>query len=104
MQMSKLMSVLSHHIGKGNGISAKDLAERMSLTPRQLRKLITETIEQQNIAICGTPRDGYYVAATGDELIETIEFHDQRAKHELKKCSVLRRMLGELFGQTHLPT
>lgn len=104
MQTAILMTVLSHHIGKGNGISAKDLAERMGLSPRQLRKLITETIETENIAICGTPRDGYYIAANGDELIETIEFHDQRAKHELKKCGVLRRMLGELFGQTHLPT
>ena len=104
MQIAKLMTVLSHHIGKGNGISAKNLAERMELAPRQLRKLITETIEKENVAICGTPRDGYYIAANGNELIETIEFHDQRAKHELKKCGVLRRMLGELFGQTHLPT
>jgi len=101
----QLISALAGHIGKGNGVSAKALAARLGFdNTRSLRKLITQTIEADGVAICGTPRDGYYVAANAEELLETIEFHDHRAKHELKKAGSLRRMLGDLFGQAHLPT
>lgn len=101
---SQLLTTLSAHVGKGNGISAKILAERLGMdNTRPLRKLITEVIENENVAICGTPRDGYYIAATAEELLETIEFHDHRAKHELAKAGRLRRMLGDLFGQLHVP-
>lgn len=102
---NQLITVLSNHIGKGNGISAKELATRLGMDEtRPLRKLISQAIEHDNVAICGTPRDGYYIASTGEELIETIEWHDHRAKHELNKSSRLRKMLGDLFGQIHLPT
>ena len=101
---NQLHSALAGHTGKGNGISAKVLAARLGLgDTRQLRKLVTQAIEEDGIAICGTPRDGYYIAATAEELVETIEFHDHRAKHELKKAGRLRGMLGELFGQTSIP-
>lgn len=102
---NQLITALSGHIGKGNGVSAEALTIRLGLTnSRQLRKLISDAIEADNVAICGTPRDGYYIAATASELLETIEFHDHRAKHELAKAGRLRRMLGDLFGQMHVPT
>lgn len=102
---NQLLTALAGHIGKGNGISAKALATRLGFdNTRSLRKLISCAIETDGAAICGTPRDGYYIAATAEELLETIEFHDHRAKHELKKAGSLRRMLGDLFGQIHLPT
>lgn len=102
---SQLITILSHHIGKGNGISAKALAGHLGLDDtRPLRKLISQAISDDNVAICGTPKDGYYIAATAEELVETIEFHDHRAKHELAKAGRLRRMLGDLFGQLHVPT
>lgn len=101
---NQLIAALTGHTGKGNGISAKVLAARLGLgDTRQLRKLVTQAIEEDGIAICGTPKDGYYIAATAEELVETIEFHDHRAKHELKKAGRLRRMLGDLFGQTSIP-
>lgn len=101
---NQVITALTGHIGKGNGVSAKVLSARLGVDARQLRKLISQAIEEHGIAICGMPRDGYYVAATPEELLETIEFHDHRAKHELKKAGSLRRMLGDLFGQAHLPT
>lgn len=101
---NQLLAALSHHRGKGNGISAKALAARLGMgETRPLRKLITQAIEDDGIAICGTPKDGYYIAATAEELVETIEFHDHRAKHELKKAGRLRRMLSDLYGQTSIP-
>lgn len=101
---NQLRTALAGHTGKGNGISSKALAARLGLgDTRYLRKLITQAIEADGVAICGTPRDGYYIAATAEELVETIEFHDHRAKHELKKAGRLRGMLGDLFGQTSIP-
>lgn len=101
---NQLIAALSGHVGKGNGISAKVLAARLDMDDtRPLRKLISQAIEADGVAICGTPRDGCYLAATAEELVETIEFHDHRAKHELKKAGRLRRMLGDLFGQTSIP-
>lgn len=101
---NQLITALSSHIGKGNGISAKALAHKLGIDTRQLRKLISQAVFADSVAICGTPRDGYFIAASGDELIETIEWHDHRAKHELKKSSCMRKLLGDLFGQQHLPT
>jgi hypothetical protein len=102
---NQLLTALAGHIGKGNGVSAKVLAARLGFEDtRPLRKLISQAIETDRVAICGTPRDGYYIAANAEELLETIEFHDHRAKHELAKAGQLRRMLGDLFGQMHVPT
>lgn len=100
----QLITVLSRHIGRGNGISGKALAEALGIEGRYLRTMITEAIEQEQIAICGHPSTGYFIAANAQELIETIDFHDNRAKHELNKKARLSKMLAELFGQEHLPT
>jgi DNA-binding MarR family transcriptional regulator len=101
---SQLITVLSRHIGRGNGISGKDLADALGVEQRHLRTMITTAIEEGQIAICGHPTTGYFIAATAQELIETIEFHDNRAKHELNKKARLSKMLADLFGQEHLPT
>lgn len=102
--INELVAVLSRHIGRDNGISGKALAAALGIETRHLRKLVTEAIEDGQIAICGHPSTGYFVAASAEELIETIEFHDHRAKHELKKKGRLAKMLGDLYGQIYLPT
>lgn len=101
---SQLVSILSRHIGRGNGISGKALAGVLGIETRRLRKLVTDAIEEEGIAICGHPSTGYFIASSAEELIETIEFHDHRAKHELKKKGRLTKMLADLYGQTYLPT
>ncbi len=46
---NQLHSALAGHTGKGNGISAKVLAARLGLgDTRQLRKLVTQAIEDAN--------------------------------------------------------
>ena len=45
------------------------------------------------------------MAATEEELIETIDWHTRRAKHELAKASALsKHPLREIAGQLKLPT
>jgi biotin operon repressor len=100
----QLLFVLSHHIGKGNGIGVKQLAERFGVPERQVRKLIS-ALRDRGQAICGTPQHGYYIASDAEELQETCEFLRSRAMHSLGLESKLRKIpLADLIGQLHLPT
>lgn len=99
-----LLSALTNHIGKGRGIAAAHIAGRLDIPPRNVRALVTE-LREDGIAICGTPRDGYYIAETAEELEETCQFLRQRALHSLTLESRLRKIpLADLLGQLHLPT
>lgn len=101
---SQLLTLLSRHIGKGNGVSVKRLAQELDLHPRQVRFLVT-ALREDGHAVCGTPADGYYIAATPEELQHTCEFLRSRAMHSLTLESRLRKIpLVDLLGQLHLPT
>lgn len=101
---NQLLAVLAHHIGKGNGIGVKQLAFALGATPRHVRKLVSELRESAH-AVCGTPTDGYYIAATAEELQHTCDFLRSRAMHSLTLESRLKKIpLADLIGQLHLPT
>lgn len=99
-----VLTVLARHIGRGNGISVKQLEQQTDLPARTIRTHITDLRDDGN-AICGTPADGYYIAATAEELEATCEFLRSRAMHSLGLESKLRRIpLPDLLGQLHVPT
>lgn len=99
-----LLNVMSRHIGRGHGIGVCDLALQLDVPERQVRSLITE-LRHDGVAICGTPKDGYYIAKDADELEETCNFLRRRALHSLSLESCLRKMpLADLVGQLHLRT
>lgn len=100
--VTKLLNQLSHHQGRANGISADRLAEQLHMSPRQLRKRISEAREN-GFAICGKPSSGYFVPVTADELQETCEFLEHRAMHSLRKLSRMKKVaLPTLLGQLML--
>lgn len=100
---TQLLNELSSHQGKACGISAKDLAARLGITPRKLRKLISEARDQDGQAICGRPGTGYYMAATPEELQESCAFLEHRALHSLRLLSRMRKVsLPDLLGQLKL--
>lgn len=100
----KLLNLLCRHIGKRNGLGVGVLGDWVGVLPRQVRLMVTE-LRQDGIAVCGTPRDGYYIAASAEELEETCRFLRQRALHSLTLESTLRKMpLADLLGQMHLRT
>lgn len=101
---TQLQTLLSHHIGRENGIPAEYIARLVDLPARQVRHLVTE-LRMDGIAVCGTPRDGYYIAASGEELEATCQFLRSRAMHSLVLESRLRNVpLPDLIGQMKLPT
>ena len=101
---SQLLSMLSRHIGKDKGIGVERLAVFMGSSPRHVRKLVSE-LRESGHAVCGTPADGYYIAATAEELQHTCDFLRSRAMHSLTLESRLKKIpLADLIGQLHLPT
>lgn len=94
----------THHTGKGKGISAWELAARLHMSERLVRALVS-TARMGGLPISATPSTGYYVAATGDELQESIDFLRSRAMNSLVLARQLRRIpMPALQGQQTLPT
>lgn len=101
---ANLLTVLSRHIGSGNGIAMRQLQMQIGVTPRMIRKHISE-LRDDGHAVCGTPKEGYFIAETAAELQHTCEFLRSRAMHSLSLESKLRKIpLSDLLGQLHLPT
>lgn len=99
---TNLLNALSAHQGRLQGITAKQLAERLAVPPRRLRKLISEAREE-GFAICGTPSDGYFIPVTPEELQESCRFLINRAMHSLRKASRMQKVaLPALLGQLAL--
>jgi len=100
----QLVTLLSRHIGKGNGSGVKDIARQLGANERHVRTMVSD-LRDEGLAVCGTPRHGYYIAATPEELEETCTFLRRRAMHSLGLESRLRRIpLPDLLGQLHVPT
>ena len=99
-----LFSLLTHRVGVQYGTSVQTLADLMRCTPREVRKLVSE-LRMDGIAVCGTPKTGYYIAATPEELEVTCQFLRNRAMHSLQLESRLRNIpMPDLLGQLHVPT
>ncbi len=99
-----VLSVLSRHIGRGNGIGGKQLALDAGVEERRVRKLVSE-LRRDGHAVCAHPKTGYFIAETADELDTTCEFLTSRSMHGLVDASYLKKIpLPDLLGQLHLPT
>lgn len=90
--------------GAARGVTARRLCARLNCQERHVRTLITE-LREDGVAVCGTPRDGYYIAAVASELEDTCKFLRGRAMKSLQLEARLRRVpLPELLGQLRLET
>jgi biotin operon repressor len=94
----------SGNLGANNGITARRLSARMSCPERHVRTLVTQ-LREDGIAVCGKPRDGYYIACNAREVEDTCKFLRGRAMQSLHLEARLRRVpLPELIGQLRLET
>lgn len=99
---SDLQTILARHIGREKGISAQLLAALLDVEVRNVRKLVSG-LREDGVAVCGHPTTGYYIAATPEELEETLGFLRSRAMHSLVLESRLRNLpLVELLGQLRI--
>ena len=99
-----LLQLLAGHIGRGNGAGVAQLAAGLQMSEREVRKLVV-ALRLDGVAVCGTPKSGYFIAATAEEMQETIEFLKHRALHTLTLASCMSKVpLPDLLGQLHVPT
>lgn len=102
MNANQVLNALATHQGRDQGVSAKDLAARLGVPPRHLRKFISE-LREQGLAICGRPHTGYFMAVTPEDLQESCSFLEHRAIHSLRLLSRMKKVsLPDLLGQLRL--
>lgn len=105
---NNVLSVLVLHIGKGKGISVRDLAYACTgqcahaSEERAVRQIITE-LRMDGHHICAHPSDGYFIAATAEELNETCKFLVDRSMTGLTQVSRMKKIaLPDFYGQFQL--
>jgi biotin operon repressor len=99
MNTTHLLNALARHQGAANGVRADQLAQRMGISERRLRTLITRARES-GVAVCGKPNTGYFMPTTADELRQTCAFLESRAMCSLRSLSRMRNIaLPVLMGQ-----
>lgn len=75
--------------GAANGQSVETLAFLLDTTPRAVRKLAEELIDE-GTPVCAHPTTGYYIAQTWEEVEATYDWLRSRGLHTLAKASKLR--------------
>ncbi len=103
-----VLAELSRHIGRHNGIRCEDLARAILWRSpsegdkRRLRHVIEE-LRCEGAHICGTPRDGYFIAANEAELNETCKFLADRALTSLTQAARMKKLaVPDIHGQLRL--
>jgi hypothetical protein len=108
---AQVLTELSHHIGKDNGIHVRDLVARITgqqtahePMERRVRQIVTE-LRMEGHHVCAHPARGYFMASSPEELNETCEFLYDRAMTSLSQVSRMKQIsMPDLRGQLHLPT
>lgn len=101
---NELLALLSRHIGEAAGITAEQITLAIGVPKRRVRTMVSE-LRLDGVAVCGHPRDGYYIAASAEEIEKTCKFLRARSLHSLLLESRLRGVpLEDLVGQMRLPT
>ena len=103
-----VLEALVKRCGPANGASAKVLASEILGTvaeaadERALRQAI-EKLRTDGHAICATPEQGYFHAATADDINRTCTFLLKRCMSSLRQIAAMKRVaLPDLAGQLGL--
>lgn len=108
ISLDSVLGALRGRVGEANGCTARELVLSISgrfstADERRLRKVI-EALRTAGHPVCGTPKTGYFLAATSAELDRTCEFLFGRSITTMRQVSAMRRVtLPDLRGQLGLP-
>lgn len=95
-----LLRVLKH--GEKNGQSVDTLAYLLDTTPRAVRKLTDELINE-GTPVCALPATGYFIAQTWGEVDAVYDFLRERALHSLDKAAKVRGAFSAIQNpQSHI--
>ena len=104
----RVLEYMSYHQGREKVMALGELAERLRVTPRVVKELVQDLRLNFRVAICGS-RDsdngGYFLAATYEEVQESIAPMLRQAVTMLRVCHAMRgseSTVHELLGQVRL--
>lgn len=109
---AQLLEALGRHIGRYQGASASELVREITgLIPeseeaakRDLRSVV-EALRLEGEHVCAHPGEGYYMAASAEELDRTCLFLYSRAIKSLLQIARMKKVSDpDLRGQLRLPT
>lgn len=109
LNRDRVLWALAMRKGAANGIKASDLVreicgETSPALERQLRHVIEE-LRRAGQHVCGEPTNGYYIAASTEELLRTVKFLHDRAMTSLSQAAAMQNVsLPDLAGQLRLPS
>lgn len=89
--------------GAGNGQSVETLAFLLDTTPRAIRKLREELVEE-GVCVCAHPSHGYFIAETAEEMRANYDWLRSRGLHELTLAARLRSAFaaGQPFDEEEI--
>ncbi len=94
-----LLRVLRHHVGASKGVGVRQLALQTHLNDRRVRHIISD-LREAGYSICATPKSGYFMASSNEELETCCRFLRRRAMHSLRLEARLRKLaLPDLIHQ-----
>lgn len=106
-----VLAALARHIGAERGVTGRELTAEivgeMFATPADERAVrhVIEVLRREGEHICGTTQEGYYLAASAEELDRTCLFLYRRSMTTLTQVAAMKRVsLPDLKGQLRLPT
>jgi len=97
-----ILAVLQNCRGQKLAIRVPDLADRVGMDDRTVRKVVKHLVEFHHLSIGSTPSNtpGYYMIMTAEEAWEVFKSLRRRALSILRRASVIRKMtLPKLLGQ-----
>jgi DNA-binding FadR family transcriptional regulator len=89
--------------GASNGKHERDLVRELDVKGRAIREAVN-ALRREGVAICGTPKTGYFIARTLEETEETWAFMNKRSMNWLETRRAFKRARAELAGQRRLKT
>lgn len=104
-----VLIALQRCIGAANGMTASQLAlqitgRRHAADERRLRSVIG-SLRLDGQPVCATPDDGYFLAATAEELNRTCVFLTKRGATSFRLVAAMKRVaMPDFYGQLGLPT
>jgi hypothetical protein len=110
---SKMLVILSKHIGKNNPIRMADLYKEMfgkepkdNIQTTRIIRTSVESLRREGVPVCSSMHKnngGYYLANTGSELEDYLNRLRKRAIKALSMDARLRKMtLRQLLGNIQL--
>lgn len=89
-QLQRIVKLIQKHIGKSNPIQVDEIAEKVSLTDREIRRAVQMLVNDEGYAIGSTTKGpyGFFIISDNDdfqEAIKNLSSREQKIAERIRK-------------------